>query len=146
MSRSFHAMVLSYSKCCHTHIHRLWKNFSHINEVKAGLSPALWPPWGSLSLTTTYFSDGNPWGHLVPSYILENRDNLIDVLTHSPKLYVKERGWKTDTETSFDFQMQEIWLPWPGLCLLFHNRLPVKNKNILYGYFLKSHKRLHCIF
>lgn len=82
----------------------------------------------SLSLTTTYFSDGNPWGHLVPSHILENRDNLIDVLTHIPKLYVKERGWKTDMETSFDFLMQEIWLPWPGLCLLFHNILPGKIK------------------
>ena len=45
---------------------------------------------------------------------------------------MKERGWKTDMETSFDFQMQEIWLPWPGLCLLFSQYITSKNKNTLY--------------
>lgn len=71
-----------------------------------------------------------PWGHLVPSYILETQDNPIDVPTHIPKLYMKE-GMKNRRGNFFWFPNAGILITLArplGVCLLFHNILPVKIK------------------
>lgn len=107
--RSFHSLPV----LPHSHPEIVKELQSH-RWSERGVSPDLQHPWGVLSLTTTYFSGGNPWSHLVPSYILGIQDNLIHVPTHISKHHMKgdeRQTWKLlliSKCRKFDYAGQEL--------------------------------------